>query len=206
MTPEGQEISKASILIIGDVHGKVEEYSHLIEGREESIQLGDFGFKKEHDWFIANVAGRGLHRILFGNHDYIPNLFEDYSLGNYSCLLSGQVFAIRGADSIDKRSRIVGRDWWPEEEIDLRIWDAIIGSYRHWRPRVVLSHDCPQSVREQLFGIVQSSRTSQGLQACLDIHRPELWVFGHHHRSLSETIDGTTFRCLAELETMEIEL
>jgi len=36
------------------------------------------------------------------------------------------------------------------------------------------------------------------------IHKPDLWIFGHFHNSWTQTIQGTEFRCLAELETFNL--
>ena len=42
-------INPNSILIIGDVHGKLKEYHDIIKTHKGiSIQVGDFGFRKEH--------------------------------------------------------------------------------------------------------------------------------------------------------------
>lgn len=195
------------ILLIGDVHGKIGRYKQLLHKHDPaySIQLGDFGFKKEHDWHCKYINDP-RHKILFGNHDYAPYVNKPHSLGDFGSIFSGHIFTIRGADSIDRARRIEGRDWWPEEEIGFAEWDRVIEEYAKIKPRIVLSHDCPQLIREQFFGIHDASRTSQGLQACFDIHRPDLWVFGHHHRSVSDDVFGTTFRCLAELEIMEIDV
>lgn len=41
------------VTLIGDVHGKFDQYYNIVKNKEYSIQLGDFGFTK--DWlFIIN--------------------------------------------------------------------------------------------------------------------------------------------------------
>ena len=44
------------------------------------------------------------------------------------------------------------------------------------------------------------------LQMMLNEHEPELWIFGHHHRSVDQYVNNCRFKCLAELETFEIEI
>lgn len=199
-----------NILLIGDVHGKVKRYQSILRESEYdlSIQLGDFGFQKEHDWHLSNVDS-DTNRILFGNHDYLPYVDMGHSVGDVA-IIEDSIFLVRGADSIDKNWRRQGIDWWPEEELAPWNWEVIAEKYETTKPRIVLSHDCPQSFYPEVCmpipGLPYGSRTSQGLQSLLDLHRPELWVFGHHHKSITKAIDGTTFRCLAELETMEIEV
>jgi predicted phosphodiesterase len=51
----------------------------------------------------------------------------------------------------------------------------------------------------------QPSRTAQLLDAMLEIHRPQTWIFGHHHNSETLNDKGCLFRCLNELETFELK-
>ena len=51
----------------------------------------------------------------------------------------------------------------------------------------------------------ETSATASLLQAMLDLHRPEAWIFGHHHVSRDFYLKKTRFRCLAELETLKVE-
>jgi len=193
-----------NIIVIGDVHGKLKQYHDILKKypKHSSIQVGDFGFQKHHDWHIENINGN-QHKINFGNHDYYPYLFETHSLENYS-LINNEIMTVRGAFSIDRVNRTEGIDWFAYEELNYVEMQAAIDFYETNKPRIVISHDCPHKLRSLLFGIEAKSITTNGLQAMLDIHKPELWVFGHHHTSVNELIDGTRFRCLAELEMMEL--
>lgn len=195
------------ILLIGDVHGHTRRYKHLLKklNPERSIQLGDFGFREEHEWFKRHIDIE-RHKILFGNHDYIPDRYGPHSLGDYASLYGGQLFAVRGADSIDRPYRTPGVSWWEEEEVAEDLWGEIIGAMDATQPMVVISHDCPQMIREEFYNIKGVSRTSQGLQDCFDAWQPLLWVFGHHHRHIDEWVDGTRFRCLPELGYTSITL
>lgn len=192
------------ILLIGDVHGKVDQYKKIINYHKgRSIQIGDFGFKVEHDWHLNNVDSF-QHHILFGNHDYYPYLKRNHSLRNFSFINFGQIMTLRGAFSIDKMCRKEGRDWFNNEELTYNEMQYAISHYLRNKPRIVISHDCPHEVRQYLFNIHDKSITSNGLQIMFEDHQPDIWIFGHHHMSKSETINGTRFICLAELETFII--
>ena len=41
----------------------------------------------------------------------------------------------------------------------------------------------------------------QAFAAMFEYHRPDVWIFGHWHRSASAVVDGTRFQCLGELRT-----
>lgn len=192
--------------IIGDVHGLVDSYNKLLQKIDgPSVQLGDFGFRKEHMWHLANVEPM-MHRVLFGNHDYYPMLHQKHSMGNW--LLEDGILYVRGARSIDRALRAEGKDWWPEEELSYvqcqELIDFVGICKRGSGIRAVVSHDCPQMVTEQVFGHTEKSRTGQVLDEVWRIARPQRWVYGHHHRSRVDMISGTQFQCLAELETTVI--
>lgn len=190
------------MLFIGDVHGKYEEYIAITETCSESIQVGDMGagFRK-----LPKV---GLnHRFCRGNHDspevckkspnWIPDGFYENGL-----------MAIGGAWSIDWRSRIVGVSWWIEEELTIRELDGIINKYENVKPEVMVTHDCPTIVANQMISLSQqdSSRTRQALDTMFEIHKPKLWIAGHHHISFRKVIQDTEFILLAELEFVNIPL
>lgn len=187
------------ILVVGDIHGKLSKYHNLIHIHqpEQSIQLGDFGFSKEHEWFLRTMDCQ-RHKVLLGNHDDYTYLHREHSLGDVSVLHDGEMMTIRGGYSIDKLYRTIGVDWWAEEEMDAKAWDQCIELYERTRPNIVLSHECPTEPLAQMFGISSPSYTAKGLQVLFDIHQPTLWVFGHHHKNKQEGIRGTEFICLAE--------
>jgi len=113
-----------NILIVGDVHGQVNEYYKILQKYkpEFSIQVGDFGFKKEHEWFLKNIDC-DKNRINFGNHDDISFVSREYSLGNYTHFHQDtEIMTVRGADSIDKQYRTEGISWWRNEEFVLEKW------------------------------------------------------------------------------------
>ena len=200
------------MIIIGDVHGKIGHYLDILKKfyGYVTIQVGDFGFKKEHDWFIENIS-QNFNTIIFGNHEYYPYLDKEYSAKDYSFFdivkpdyTTYTIMTIRGAKSIDMEYRREGIDWFANEEIPYTKWFEILDMIEKRKPNVIISHDCPQIVREIVFQIYDKSLTSQGLNSCFESHKPDLWIFGHHHISKDIMMDGTRFICLAELEYLNL--
>lgn len=195
-----------SLVVIGDVHGKINKYWEILQkigSNQKTIQVGDFGFKKEHLWHLNNVDS-ATHQINFGNHDDYTFLNESHSLSDWSYQPKAKLMTVRGACSIDKSYRIENLDWWSNEELSYKEMQNVIDFYNFNKPKVMITHDCPDYIRRYLFGIKDKSITSNGLQEMLENHQPELWVFGHHHKSIDKVINGTRFVCLNELEYLYI--
>ena len=192
--------------IIGDVHGKTQQYKEIVDSCKCSICVGDFGFEKEWDWLDGGIKNPMYsHFINMGNHDYIPYADSHYaSLGNWNFFEGLSIFTVRGAFSIDRVYRTEGIDWFPNEELTYQEGLECFDRYLEIKPKIVISHDCPQFLRFRWFGIYEKSNTSNLLQAMWEVHKPQLWIFGHHHESRNQIIDGCQFRCLAELETFDI--
>lgn len=193
------------ILLIGDIHGKVNLYKNIIKNNkfDYSIQIGDYGFETEHKF--AKQLFDNKNFVLFGNHDYYPNLYENYSLGDFGNF-QNSIFYVRGANSIDRRFRTEGFDWFPNEELEYSKSYELLDLYEKTKPKIVISYDCPQIVRQTCFNIFDKSTTSNLLQVMFEIHKPDLWIFGHHHRSINVVIDGVNFICLTELEHKTITI
>ena len=210
------------MLIIGDVHGKINQFLDLVsEYRERSseliIQLGDLGFSKQWDEVIewCAVNNETNLRIIPGNHDdysrytdkYSKNCFDWYG-AEYLLVediwTDGDYFGVQGANSIDKHLRTEGRDWFRNEEMSYTQLGLAVDMYIEQKPKYMFSHTCPSSVKKQLFGYDESSRTEQALQVMFENHQPEIHFFGHFHVSKDEVINGTRFICLAELQTYEL--
>jgi predicted phosphodiesterase len=185
---------------IGDVHGKMKQYVAITQGIEASIQVGDFGAGFSP---LPNIDIN--HRFIRGNHDdpaicaKSPNWIPDGTIDN-------DTFFVGGAYSIDKDDRTIGRDWWDDEEISWGKLNELIDVYANVKPRIMVTHDCPRQIATTLwsFLLTGGSRTSSALQAMLEIHQPEIWLFGHYHTNINKVINGTQFICLAELEYIDI--
>jgi predicted phosphodiesterase len=195
-----------NVTFIGDVHGKLDRYYQIISSlhpEAETYCVGDFGGRYEWEHWSNNKTDR--HHIVMGNHDYIPYRFL-LGEGNFSYNPELDIFCVRGAASIDKSHRIEGFDWFREEELTYAEGMEAIAQYESISPSTLLTHNAPQSIVELFFGYKDKSTTTQILQEMFEIHKPKLWVFGHHHRRMEREVDGCLFVCLEELGTYSIRI
>jgi hypothetical protein len=120
------------------------------------------GFKKHYK--ILNYANIDPTRHLFipGNHDDYRHL-PPHALGHFGTRDLGPTsfFWVRGADSPDKHTRIPGENWWPEEQLTYREGMRALDLYRAVKPRVVLTHDCPEYISTQWLTALRPTRTGQ---------------------------------------------
>ena len=194
------------ITLIGDAHGQYDRYVKMARKRDFTVQIGDLGFK----YGCLDNLDPEKHKIVGGNHDNysIIGQFPHY-LGDYgNCSLGGtDFFFYRGAYSIDRQFRTIGIDWWPEEQVKIEVFMEARELYRQTKPRVVVTHDCPESLTPELLppgSTLYQNTTGWALQELLNIHEPEFWFFGHYHVSKSIKRGCTNFVCINELETVEI--
>ena len=211
-----------ALRLIGDIHCNTERYIQAIGTATETIQLGDFSTEDDFDLDFGIKQG-GDHYILLGNHDNYQTVMDSNgfsanrcgSAGKYNLVghgrigtSAGNVFYVSGAESPDRLRRTEGHDWWREEELTfsqarecLDEWETLSGD----NPiNIVVSHDCPSRVAQMMHGDDKPTFTRQLLQEMWEIHKPSLWVFGHHHRNEIIHLEGTTFRCLDEGEFIDI--
>jgi hypothetical protein len=205
------------IRIIGDVHAMstnshIDLYKQLIGSSfiDGSIQVGDFGIQEWPYMDMQTVNGKSIrikHWINGGNHDN-PIYFDmPFACGNWKFFDSWDLMTVRGARSVDKAHRNEGIDWWPTEQLSHVEGNEFLGAYEALKPRFVVSHDCPTDVRKKLMGYDKPSDesfTCKLLQEAFNIHKPEIWFFGHHHRNYMTSHEGTTFMCLDELQYYDL--
>lgn len=207
------------MLLIGDIHGKWNQYIDILREHrpENSVQLGDFGigFHGEDPEKVKQLKSDmnefgDNNKFIRGNHDnlsvckthesWIPDATFDDDHG---------IFYLGGALSIDRAIRYEGIDWWGDEELSYDELYSAIDVYEKSKPRIVLSHECPEDIIGYMMNYYKAefqSRTRQALSSMWSIHKPELWVFGHWHTSVTATFDGCQFTCLNELEHMTINI
>lgn len=208
----------AHFRIVGDVHGCISRYVELVSECENSLQLGDMGFSYK---LIERHLSPERHRILAGNHDnYVneggvfveqtPHFLGDF--GTYEVPGIGKIFFVRGGRSIDSDQRTEHVDWWRDEELSMEKMELAANAYSESRPDFVVTHECPQSLISSVSTMsswngrpIRPSSTARLLEAMLVAHRPKMWIFGHYHRSWDSVVEGTRFRCLDELEIMDLE-
>lgn len=214
--------------IIGDIHGKMFDYTiHCLKQGlrhksepvpERSIQVGDFGigFSSQywHDevnkWMLENPT----HKFIRGNHDNPAKCFE-MAGWIHDGMVEDDVMYVGGAWSIDHAFRTEGVSWWRDEELSIERLNTMYEIYKHAKPRVMITHDCPTQVAWDMFisrgnslaGQTQiKTRTGEALQAMFEIHQPEHWFFGHWHYTRDLTLHGTKFQCLGELDYVDVDL
>lgn len=195
--------------LIGDIHGKFKNYLSMIhESPYPTIQVGDYGlgFYPHVDKGLYEVMKNNVqHRFIRGNHDNIdvcktyPNFIRDG-------FVEGNAMFVGGALSVDKINRTRGFDWWETEECSYGEFMQILDIYEVAKPEVMITHDCPNSVVETLFGKKGAKTiTREVFSTMLEIHRPKLWIFGHWHEHVDMTIDGTRFICVNIDQTIDVD-
>jgi hypothetical protein len=195
--------------LIGDVHGYIDTYRNIIKDAEYSVQLGDMGFGSDYDKLIEYVDC-SRHKFIPGNHDNYNRLPPHAFPRGYDFVKFGNLefFYVTGALSVDKRHRIKDISWWEQEELTYQEGNDMLSMYEKIKPDIILSHDCPQSVlclvASNSMKIDMLSYTSKLFQEMLNIHKPQLWCFGHHHYSRDVDIQNTTFQCIGELKYIDI--
>lgn len=196
------------VRIIGDVHGKFTQYADIIADCDKSIAVGDIGIGFSTFPFPEDLFMDPNHAIIPGNHDN-PEVIRSLP----SCVPDGTMvfdkfFCIGGAESIDKANRIEGQSWWEGEEISIEEFGNAMDRYEAAKPEIMITHDCPSDVRYIVRGghhfYDNPSRTTQALSSFFWIHKPKIWIFGHHHIPVDEVVDGTRFICLPELGFIDI--
>jgi hypothetical protein len=208
------------MLFIGDNHGAFKTYEHILfkmqhkgnrKGVSSSLQVGDMsvGFSEGNPTYAKNGLGwppeqwQG-HKFIRGNHDD-PALCRSHPnyLGDYGFLSEQNIFYVSGGYSIDHIFRIVDVTWWEDEELGEIQMNSAINLYKETKPKIMVSHECPLSMKidsvTNAWKFDYNSRTEIMLQNMFDIHRPDYWIYGHHHKFLEKDVNGTHFVCLDEL-------
>lgn len=215
------------ITVIGDCHGKFNEYYNIAKNTKYSVQIGDFGMSSAWNNLGYSDLSPKNHKVLGGNHsdyDVAPNI--PHYLGDYGTASLGGIkfFFVRGGLSIDRVYRIgeeLGggpKTWWSQEELSFIQMLDCIEAYKEEKPDILLSHVPPQRFIDNIHGnkgnsILQRFKFHEGfrentsllMDELLDYHKPKLIISGHHHRSYTETKGKMKFVSLAELETYEIK-
>jgi predicted phosphodiesterase len=206
---------------IGDVHGLKYELGLVLGNIPDDvmsvIQVGDMGvgFGQGDYWHesLEDMMQAVNGRFIRGNHDN-PAQCKEMRTWIQDGRIENDVMFIGGAWSIDYQWRTMGVDLWEDEELSMHQFYGLISTYDYVRPRVMVTHDCPLSVSEELFikrgksfsGGQYRTRTGTALEEMFSIHKPKLWIFGHWHNNVDEVIDGTRFICLNELSYADIDL
>jgi predicted phosphohydrolase len=183
---------------LGDIHGS---YGSIKATDHPCIQVGDYGLFYENELQKHNRRMKMFPNFYWirGNHDS-PQLCQkaDKYLGDFGYNEKLDIFFISGAFSIDKSSRIIGQNWWPDEELKWDQWNECIELFEKVKPQTVVSHDAPMSIVQLMKShhAMDKSNTQMGLEALLMAHKPKYWIFGHHHMDKKISTSTTDFYCV----------
>lgn len=187
-----------NITLLGDTHGDMRTVNELIKysSNDGIFQLGDICLRGDFFW---EKFSKDFHFIR-GNHDD-PELCSQHScyLGDFGFIEDLDLFFISGAKSLvdSFEESQIGITCWLNEELSEEELEICLNYYLEKKPKVVISHDCPDLINKKIHRFEDSlSRTRIYMQKMLDIHRPEFWFFGHHHRNMIINDKGTVFTCL----------
>lgn len=192
--------------IIGDVHGKHTEYLKVIRDVQYSVQVGDFGF----NYNCLHSVDSNCHKIIGGNHDNYdvigscPNNLGDFG---ETTLDNINFFFVRGELSVDKQWRTEGVSWWRAEELTQDQMNAATKVYQDSKPSLMITHGCPEEALPFFLtnpSKAKPSNTTRFLQVLFEIHRPDMWIFGHHHKNETLQVGNCKFICLNELNFLDI--
>jgi hypothetical protein len=194
-------------VFVGDVHGKINDFIALPEIAEKRpddivVQLGDMGVG-----FVGVPSFPAGYYFIRGNHDEPFGCWQNGSyLGDWG-QFRDLFFFVSGACSLDKECRVLGRDYWDDEELS---YEQLSRAAEYWGKSatdVIASHDCPEVCLRKIYpSWVVRTRTAGGLQAIYETRQPSLWVFAHHHQKINFKIGRTRFIGLSELGTHSVDL
>lgn len=199
-----------TIRLIGDVHGDVQALRKARGDHQNAIQIGDLGYgfaegnSRKLDHWLRHKGGMRFFR---GNHDH-PTRCRRHPQHLASGWHEEGFFVVGGGLSIDWQRRVEGRSWWRDEEHSKRELDELVQAFEANRPRLVLSHEAPPVATDGMFNpqLKFESATAQALQAMWSVWQPDLWVFGHWHRTREARHGKTLFVCLGEKQARDIHL
>jgi len=197
------------MIFIGDVHGKWGKYHEIINStKEETLQVGDMGIFSYWDVQYKFKPGDNDYFIR-GNHDN-PDfcLAHPQHLGDFGYLNDNSLFFVAGAWSIDWEHRTPEVDWWKHEELYADELALAYLLYKEKKPKIMVTHDVPATLYHEFFSYLpeQQTRTTHYLDKMWREHMPELWVFGHHHKSIRQQVEDCLFVGLGELEIFRYDL
>lgn len=205
---------------IGDVHGLKNDLSLVLYNIPDDVtsvvQVGDMGvgFGQGDYWHesLEDMLNSVNGRFIRGNHDN-PSECKQMVTWIKDGLVENDIMYIGGAWSIDYQWRTQGHDLWDDEELSYDRFTQLASVYETVKPRVMVTHDCPLSVSNELFietgksfsGKQFKTRTGAALDTMFSAHQPELWIFGHWHRDTDKVINGTRFICLNEMSYIDVD-
>ena len=207
----------SGIMVCGDIHGDWRHLNTLINKRKPDmiLQCGDFGYwpsfhntvgsNSKNKWNLFGIKNpkTDIH-FCDGNHEDHWALKKLKPYGNvmkYGVFYMGRgstlklpdgrrVMFFGGANSIDKASRTLGVDWFPEEVITYRDLENLPDE----KVDIIISHTCPEEF--DLEGLEHIDPSKKALSYILDKYRPDLWYFAHFHEYRVGSYMDCKWKCL----------
>lgn len=121
-----------------------------------------------------------------GNLEIQPNVFYQPRGSTLKLPDKRTVLFIGGAESIDKLTRRIGYDWFPDEVIT----QTDVENLPECDIDIVISHTCPREFYAKLVTIRNTNTyrwmktkdpSRMALSYILHKYKPKLWYFGHFH-------------------------
>lgn len=209
-------------VLYGDIHGRV-ALIPMMRARhpdvDEIILLGDvgFGFNSIADSLVheyaKTITEKPFIRFLRGNHEN-PAVCKQFKYPGFSFIPDGTLedgtLFIGGAWSIDgvtgawPNSRVVGVNWWEDEELSHSEWEDIFKSLegREKEIHTILAHDFPIEVVGTILGPgkrVFNTRTGDYLSELHErLPNVKMHVGGHYHVHKDFTYNNRRFVVLPD--------
>ena len=210
------------VLVMGDTHGNWGYLNKIIEKKQPEVilQTGDFGYWENFSEYQLSMIKNGDTKIYFcdGNHENHSllkqnGMIQEVAKNIYHCqrgsllnLNNINILFVGGAESVDKRFRTAGFDWFPEENITQREFNIIMNHSKE-DVDVVISHTCPLEFKVMENDCKGGDSNRVVLSRVLEKYSPTLWYFGHWHLYTKGQYKNTTWTCLdrdCEIDNFEI--
>jgi hypothetical protein len=215
------------IIVMGDIHGRFEKVNTVVKSLPQDttiLQVGDFGWwPRFHNSIRISADGRKIPWNQYslntngiklywceGNHEdfeSLPNLTSNEVMPNVFYQKRGSILQLPdkrkvlfmgGAESIDMRHRVQGRDWFPEEMISYRDIDNLPDE----KIDIIISHTAPL---EFCLGLrYEDDPNRKVLSYLLEKYQPKRWYFGHFHFHKKGFDNGCHWTSLADTYSQEV--
>jgi predicted phosphodiesterase len=210
------------LTLVGDVHGKYNQYFEICKENEYTLQIGDTGYSNS---ILVDVIDPNKHKFFPGNHnDHNKDYDLPHCLGRfgYTSLVGVSFFYVSGAFSIDYKIRNKKyysgewpKTWFENEELSDQEQLTCLEEYARIMPDILITHEAPRQVVKDFTNpeilksfdfnpITFKTRTSDFLDKLWEIKKPDIHVCGHYHKNFYKKYGNTDFFVLKELGTLEL--
>lgn len=197
------------VLITGDIHNEFGRLNKLISRRKPDLIIccGDFGY-----WPgikgcmpLSKIKLQGCDKLLWcdGNHEHHwelklrttdelePGIIYMPRGSTYTLPDGRTIMFMGGAHSIDRASRKIGIDWFPDEIIT----QSDMYDLPDVNVDIFISHTCPMELVPTLVKYYSGKDlepSNLALSNLWEMYEPDLWYFGHWHKYLEGELYGKT--------------